>query len=242
MNFDFTVLLDFGYFFGWLERLIWVTVAVGIGWALIIDYNKATAEYCLTNEGVAHYPFNILPSLSRTMSSFRVGTFLWTVIMAAAFMARLMSNYFLHRLYNTWYEPSRFNKVFLFIAYHLDNLEIVTLLMIPAYSLDCDHEAHSLFFVSFLSLTYAAELLQYFTKFLKRNKEIEKFSEDIPNYYTHIGILILLQTFFIAWMFTGYLLHTYICSDYFYSLFTFGEYMTVVINIRFKRDTVLFVK
>jgi hypothetical protein len=219
-----------------------VTLALGIAWALIVDFDTATQEVCVSDSGKERLPFNILPSLSRTMSSFRVGTFLWTLSMAAAFMARLMSNYFLHRLYRTWYDDNTFNKIFLFIAYHSDNLEIVSLLMIPAYSLDCDHEAHSMFFIAFLGLTYLAELLQYFTKFLKRKKDLGAFSEDVPNYYKHIGILILLQTMFIFWMFAGYLLHTYLCQNFLYSLFSFGEYMTVVINIRFKRDTVLFVK
>jgi len=191
-------------------------MALGIGYALIKDFDKATGEICLIQGGAEHYPFNVLPSLSRTMSSFRVGTFLWTLSMAAAFMARLMSNYFLHRLYETWYADTWFNKIFLFIAYHLDNLEIVTLLMIPAFSLDCDQKAHSIFFMTFLGLTYGAEILQYFTKFLRRNKKLGVFTDDIPNYYTHIGILILLQTFFILWMFTGYLLQEYLCGDFYY--------------------------
>ncbi len=107
---------------------------------------------------------------------------------------------------------------------------------------DCDPGEHSVFFRVFICLTYAAELLQYFTRFLKRKEGIKLVSKDVTNYYNHIGILIILQTVFIAFMMTGYILHEKLCEDYMFSIFTLGEYITVVINVRFKRDTVLFVK
>lgn len=113
--------------------------------------------------------------------------------------------------------------------------------MIPAFSLECDWKAHRFFFILFLALTYTAEILQYCTRFLQRKDGIV-FNEDVENYYSHIGVLILLQTFFIFWMVGGYYLHEYVCTHFLYSIFTFGEYATVVINIRFKRDTVIFVK
>lgn len=237
--------LDFGWLFGWLERGIWLTMFIGVGWALAYDFDMATNEYCLpdrSNDNVKHFPSNYLPSLSRSMSSFRVGKFLWTITMAAVFVARLLSNHFLHRLYGIWYADSIFNKIFLGIAYILDTLEIITLIMIPAFSLDCDPNEHSFFFFVFITLTYAAELFQYFTRFLKRKKGFVVFSEDVNNYYKQIGILILLQTFFVGFMLTGYYLHDYLCGDFYYTIFTLGEYITVIINVRFKRDTVLFVK
>jgi len=98
----FLVELDFGRFFSWLERAVWVVMTIGIGWALIKDFSKATSEYCTKGTNNEYYPFNVLPSLSRTMSSFQVGTFLWTIVVALAFVARLASNSFLHRLYDSW--------------------------------------------------------------------------------------------------------------------------------------------
>ncbi|XP_021963557.1 uncharacterized protein LOC110858980 [Folsomia candida] len=233
--------LDFGWIFGWMERIVWLTMFISVSWAIFYNFERATSEVCYIH-GDEHYPFNILPSLSRAMSSFRVGKFIWTAIMAGVFVARLLSNHFLHRLYETWYFDNWFNKIYLNVAYLLDTLEIISLVMIPAFSLDCDPGEHSVFFRVFIVLTFAAELLQYFTKFLKRKVGIVLHSKDVNNYYRQIGVLIILQMVFIACMVTGYMLHDKLCGDLMWSIFTVSEYVTVVINVRFKRDTVLFVK
>lgn len=149
----------------------------------------------------------------------------------------LSEKYFLNRYFDNW-----FNKIYLNVAYLLDTLEIISLVMIPAFSLDCDPGEHSVFFRVFIVLTFAAELLQYFTKFLKRKVGIVLHSRDVDNYYRQIGVLIILQMVFIACMVTGYMLHDRLCGDLMWSIFTVSEYVTVVINVRFKRDTVLFVK
>ncbi|XP_021967388.1 uncharacterized protein LOC110862507 [Folsomia candida] len=233
--------LDFGWIFGWMERIVWLTMIISVSWAVFYNFERATSEVCYIY-GDEHYPFNILPSLSRAMSSFRVGKFIWTAIMAGVFVARLLSNHFLHRLYEAWYFDNWFNKIYLNVAYLLDTLEIISLVMIPAFSLDCDPGEHSVFFRVFIVLTFAAELLQYFTKFLKRKVGIVLHSRDVDNYYRQIGVLIILQMVFIACMVTGYMLHDRLCGDLMWSIFTVSEYVTVVINVRFKRDTVLFVK
>lgn len=85
-------------------------------------------------------------------------------------------------------------------------------------------------------------MLQWLTKFLKRKEGIVLFSQDVRNYHEQIRIRFLIQTAFIEFMMTGYILHDKTCDDYYYSIFTLGEYITVVNNVRFKRDTVLFVK
>ncbi|OXA48920.1 Post-GPI attachment to proteins factor 2 [Folsomia candida] len=223
--------LDFGWIFGWMERIVWLTMFISVGWAIFYNFERATSEVCYIH-GDEHYPFNILPSLSRAMSSFRVGKFIWTAIMAGVFVARLLSNHFLHRLYETWYFDNWFNKIYLNVAYLLDTLEIISLVMIPAFSLDCDPGEHSVFFRVFIVLTFAAELLQYFTKFLKRKVGIVLHSKDVNNYYRQIGVLIILQMVFIACMVTGYMLHDKLCGDLMWSIFTVSEYVTVVINVR----------